>query len=112
MAKDITGRIVNGNDVEEVIRHHAHIEIARPGDDIRIGSGTIISETAVITSGPNVVGFQAWRVGAGALTISDLFWQVVSSATVHPDYDAESLSNNLAILILFAPLPAAGKIHY
>lgn len=79
---------------------------------IRIGSGAIITTTAVLTVAQNVRGFQAWRVGAGALTIQGLHFINVATAVEHPQYDPSTLTNNLAVLRLVTAFPGTSNFIF
>ncbi|XP_059620305.1 chymotrypsin B-like [Phlebotomus argentipes] len=101
----ISHRVINGQQATPgSAPYHVHILIRQnQAGQARVGSGCLISMTHVLTTAQNVRTFGHWEVGAGNVNRNQLEWRQTTQALAHPQFDHNTLNNNIAIITVMQP---------
>lgn len=83
-------RIVNGSDAGAFL-YLVKIESLRPSESL-IGSGSCITKNHVLTSASQIVNYTSFRLELRTISLS------VLTGTAHPEYDPETLENDIGII--------------
>uniref|UniRef100_A0A1L8E3X4 Putative serine collagenase 1 n=1 Tax=Nyssomyia neivai TaxID=330878 RepID=A0A1L8E3X4_9DIPT len=108
-------RVINGQQATPgSAPYHVHllIRLNAQSQETRVGSGCLISMTHTLTTAQNVRNFGQWQVGVGNVNREQLQWsQWTSQNVIHPQFDHNTLNNNIAIIMVQQPFQASVNIQ-
>lgn len=104
----ITPRVINGKDTN-IYRYPHHVRIGN-GDEFVCG-GSIIHEKAILTAAHCITDTTTVRFGIDRYNDEVYRSANVVRTVIHPHYDPNSLSHDIAVILLKNNLPFDEKVH-
>ncbi|XP_053683488.1 collagenase-like [Sabethes cyaneus] len=100
---DRTPYIINGHPAPHQ-PYNAYVQYLNAQNAGYFGGGSIISDRHILTAAHIINGFVRWDIGLGSNAFTQLSILTTNMAAAHPDFNVNTLDNDIGILTLAHPL--------